>query len=148
MAGDRATSLSGAYMKVTLGTSKVLGPGQYSISGLERRVVDVSEFGVDADIFEFASANGGTISISDATLDPEDAEQNTLRTNCESKIKIPYSVTSGLRLYVNSTSFYTVGTSGHVLVTKAGGVTTDRNGVAKTSFEFQVSGAFMWLTSA
>ena len=145
---DRATSLPGVFMKVTLGTSKILGPSQYSMSGIERRVVDVSEFGVDADIFDFGSASAGTISISDATLDPENAEQNTLRTNCENKIKIPYSITSGLRLYVNSTSFYTVGTSGHVLVTKAGGVTTERNGVAKTSFEFQVSGGFMWLTSA
>ena len=145
---DRATTLSGAFMKITLGaTSKVLGAGQYTISGIERRVTDVSEFGVDADIFEFSSGSGGTISISDAALDPTNPEQQTLETNCKNKVKIPYSVTSGLRLWINSTSFYTVGTSGHVLVTKAGGVTADRNGVAKTSFEFQVSGAFMWLTA-
>ena len=143
---DRATTLSGAFMKITLGaTSKVLGAGQYSISGIERRVTDVSEFGVDADIFEFSSAAGGTISISDAALDVDNPEQNTLRTNCESKIKIPYSVTSGLRIWINSTSYYTVGTSGHLLVTRAGSVNADRNGVAKTSFEFQVSGAFMML---
>ena len=49
---DRATTLSGAFQKVTLGaTSKVLGAGTYSVTGVTRRTVDASEFGVDADIF-------------------------------------------------------------------------------------------------
>ena len=68
---DRATTLSGAFSKVTLGaTSKILGAGKYSISGATRKTVDVSEFGVDVDIFEFASADGGTISLTDVAFDP------------------------------------------------------------------------------
>ncbi len=59
MAGDRATTLSGCFQKVTLGaTSKILGCGKYSISGITRKTVDASEFGVDVDIFEFATADG------------------------------------------------------------------------------------------
>lgn len=145
--GDRATTLSGAFQKVTLGlTTKVLGAGKYSISGIARKTVDVSEFGVDCDIFEFASADGGTITISDVAYDPTDAAQNTLRTNIQDKIKLTGDVTSGLLLWINSTSYLSVGTGGHILLTSAGKVDSDRNGVSRTSFEGKVSGAFMTLT--
>jgi len=40
--GTRATVLKGEFMKVTVGTNKVLGAGRYSISGLTRRTQDVS----------------------------------------------------------------------------------------------------------
>jgi len=53
MVGDRATTLSGSFQKVTLGTSKVLGCGKYSISGATRKTVDVSEFGVDEYVRRF-----------------------------------------------------------------------------------------------
>jgi hypothetical protein len=147
MAGDRATTLSGSFQKVTLGvTSKILGAGKYSISGATRKTVDASEFGVDIDIFEFGSADGGTISLADVSYDPTDAEQNTLRTAVENGTKLNGSTTSGLLLWINSTSYLHVGTSGHILMTSAGKVDADRNGMAKTSFEGKVSGAFMYLT--
>jgi hypothetical protein len=143
---DRATTLSGAFQKVTLGaTSKILGAGTYSISGVTRRTADASEFGVDADIFEFASADGGTISLSNVNYDPTNPEQQTLQSCVENKTKLINSVTSGIRFWINSMSYLTIGTSGTILMTKAGGVEADRNGLAKTSFEGQVSGAFMYL---
>jgi len=144
MAGDRATTLSGSFQKVTLGaTSKVLGAGKYSISGMTRKTMDVSEFGVDIDIFDFASANGGTISLSDVAFDPTDPMQNVLRACAENGTKLINSTTSGIRFWLNSTSYMTVGTSGTILITSAGKVDADRSGVAKTSFEGQISGAFM-----
>jgi hypothetical protein len=147
MAGDRATTLSGSFQKVTLGvTSKILGAGKYSISGATRKTVDVSEFGVDIDIFEFASADGGTISLSDVSYDPTDPQQNTLQGAVTAGTKLNGSTTSGLLLWINSTSYLHVGTSGHILMTSAGKVDADRNGIAKTSFEGKVSGAFMYLT--
>lgn len=143
----RATTLSGAFQKVTLGlTTKVLGCGKYSISGIARRTVDVSEFGVDVDIFEFGAADGGTITLSDVSYDPTDEAQNTLRTNIQSAIKMTGDVTTGLLLWINSTSYLSVGTAGHILLTSAGKVESDRNGASKTSFEGKVSGAFMTLT--
>jgi len=145
MAGDRATTLSGMWQKVTLGaTSKVLGAGKYSISGLARKTVDVSEFGVDIDIFDFASADGGTISMSDMMFDPTDPNQQMFVTNCQNGVKFINSTTSGIRFWLNSTSYMTIGTSGTILITSAGKVDADRNGVAKTSFEGKVSGAFMY----
>ena len=145
---DRATTLSGRFQKVTLGSSasKVLGAGTYTISGITRRTADASEFGVDMDIFEFASADGGTITLADVSYDPTDPAQNTLRTCVLNATKLEASSVSTLRFYINSTSFLCVGTSGHILMTKAGEVRADRNGLAKTSFEGQVSGAEMWIT--
>jgi hypothetical protein len=144
---DRAATLSGSFQKVTLGvTSKILGAGKYSISGATRKTVDVSEFGVDIDIFEFGSADGGTISLSDVSYDPTDPQQTTLQSAVEAGTKLNGSTTSGLLFWINSTSYLHVGTSGHILMTSAGKVEADRNGSAKTSFEGKVSGAFMYLT--
>jgi hypothetical protein len=145
-ATGRAVTLSGSFAKITLGvTSKILGAGKYSVSGMTRKTVDVSEFGVDFDIFEFASADGGTISLTDVAFDPTDPEQNTLRSCVENGTKLIKSVTSGLCIWLNSTSYMTVGTSGNILMTAAGKVDQDRNGVAKTSFEGKVSGAPMMI---
>ena len=145
-ATDRAVTLSGAFQRVTLGvTSKILGAGKYSISGMTRKTVDVSEFGVDFDIFEFASADGGTISLTDVAFDPTDPEQLTLQGCVQNATKLIKSVTSGICFWLNSTSYMTVGTSGNILMTAAGKVDTDRNGVAKTSFEGKVSGAPMMI---
>ena len=144
--GDRATTLSGAFMKVTLGaTSKILGAGKYSLSGITRKTVDVSEFGVDIDIFEFASADGGTITLSDVSYDPTNPEQLTLQNCVENATKLINSTSSGIRFWINSTSYLTVGTSGTILMTSAKKIDADRNGVAKTSFEGKVSGAAMYL---
>ena len=144
---DRAVTLSGSFMKVTLGlTTKVLGAGKYSMSGVTRRTVDVSEFGVDIDIFEFDSADGGTITLSDVNYDPTDASQETLQNAALNKVKIPFSQTSGLHLWINSTSYFRIGTSGHILMTSSRKLDADRNGVGKTTLEGKVSGAAMFLT--
>ena len=144
---DRASTLSGSFQKVTLGpTSKILGAGKFEISGMTRKTVDVSEFGVDIDIFDWASADGGTISLTDVSFDPADPMQNFLRSCAENSIKLIHnSTTSGIRFWVNSTSYMTIGTSGNILITNAGKVSADRNGVAKTDFSGKVSGAIMYL---
>jgi hypothetical protein len=144
---DRAATLTGSFQKVTLGaTSKVLGAGKYEVSGATRKTVDVSEFGVDIDIFEFGSADGGTITLSDVAFDPTDPMQNYLRTCVESGIKLAggYGATSGLHFWLNSSSALVCGTSGNILMTTAGKVSADRNGSAKTDFSGKVSGAFMF----
>jgi len=141
-----AAVLNGRFQKVSLGsTSKLLGAGTYTITGATRKTLDASEFGEDIDIFEFGTADGGTITLSDVLYDPTDPQQNALRTYVEEGTKLGHTSLSNLRLWINSTSYLAVGTSGHILMTKAGEVRADRNGLAKTSFEGQVSGAFMWV---
>lgn len=143
---DRATTLSGSFMKVTLGaTSKILGAGTYTISGVVRRTVETSEFGVDIDTFDFVSASGGTISLDNVSYDPTCPEQLTLENCALNKTKLINSVTSGIRFWINSTSYQTIGTSGEILMTDVKSIAADRNGVAKTSFKGQISGAAMYL---
>lgn len=143
---DRATNLNGAFQKVTLGpTSKILGAGKYSISGMTRKTLDASEFGVDVDIFEWGSADGGTITLSDCNYDPSCPEQVTLQTCLQNQVKLINSVTSGIRFWLNSTSYLACATSGNILITAAGEVNADRSGFAKSKFEGKVSGGYMWV---
>jgi len=142
----RAGVQNGAFQKVTLGaTSKVLGAGVFNISGGQRRLIETSEYGDDPDVYEFGGSNAGTISITGVNFDPDDAEQTTLRNCMTNKTKLINSTTSGPRFWINSTSYYTVGTSGQILITNATEIASDRNNVAKTKFEGQVSQAFMYL---
>jgi hypothetical protein len=146
MCADRATPLYGAFQKITLGaTSKVLGAGKFSLSGNTRKTVDIGEFGVDFDIFGFGSIDGGTISISDATLDITDPMQTVLNDCVLNQTPLINSTTSGPRFWINSSSYYTIGTSGQIMMTSGGKVEADRNGVAKTSYEGKISGAAMYL---
>lgn len=139
----RAATLSGSFMKVTLGiTTKVLGAGKYSYSGYTRSTVDASEFGVDCAIFEFGGVDAGTISLSDVSFDPTDAAQNTLRNCVKNGTKLTGDSSSGLLFWINSTSYLAVGANGNILMTQGGKVDADRNGMAKTSFEGKVSGDF------
>jgi len=143
---DRATTFSGMFQKVTLGiTSKVLGAGTYSLTGTTRTLADASEFGVETNIYEFGCADGGTITISDASYDPTCPEQVTLQSCVEDGVKLVGDSVSGLCLWVSSSSYLRCATTGHILMTKAGGVKADRCGLAKTDFEGQVSGGFMVL---
>lgn len=138
-----ATVLNGKFMKVTIGTYKVLGAGVYSISGLARKTLDSSEYGDDIDKYEFGTADGGTISVNNVLYDPTDTTgQNLLDSACLNYSKFG---SGDLRFYVNSTSYRTVASGGHVLITKSHALESDRNGLGKCSFEGKVSGGAMVL---
>ena len=79
------------------------------------------------------------------SYDPTDPEQLTLNNCVINGTKLINSTTSGIRFWINSTSYLTIGTAGNILMTSAGRVEADRNGAAKTSYEGKVSGAFMYL---
>lgn len=140
---SRATVLNGKFQQVTVGTYKVLGAGKYSISGLSRKTLDASEYGDDIDVFEFGTADGGTISISDVLYDPTDSTgQALLDSACLNYSKFG---SGDLRFYVNSTSYRTVASGGNILITSAYKLDSDRNGLAKCGFEGKVSGGAMVL---
>ena len=142
-----ATVLNGKFSKVTYGTTKILGAGRFSLSGLTRKTIEASEFGDDIDIFEFSTADGGTISITDVLYDPTDSTGQALvdALIAGSLKSLGNNLTSGLRFYINSTSYRQVGTSGHILITGGYKLDIDRNGLAKCGFEGKVSGAPMIL---
>uniref|UniRef100_A0A6H1ZCT9 Uncharacterized protein n=1 Tax=viral metagenome TaxID=1070528 RepID=A0A6H1ZCT9_9ZZZZ len=135
--------LRGRFHKITVGTYALLGASKYSISGLARATLEASEYGDDVDKFEFGTANGGTITISDMLYDPLDSTgQALIDSACLNASKFG---SGGLCFYVNTTSYKTVASGGHMLVTKSHVVESERNGLAKCSFEVQVSGAAMVL---
>lgn len=141
--GTRATVLKGTFQKVTIGTNKVLGAGKYNLSGVTRQTHDVSEFGDDFAVFEFGTADGGTISITDALYDPTDKTGQAL---LDSAILNGSKFGSGdLRFYVNSTSYRTVASGGHILITSGYKLDADRNGLGKSGWEGKVSGGAMVL---
>jgi len=143
-----ALALSGGFQKITLGpTSKVLGAGKFELSGVTRNVANASEFGIDADIFDYVSSDGGTIKITGAIYDPWDESQNALRYYVNNAVKLSNRYANGIRFWLNAKSYLTIGTSGNILMTRAGEVSVDRNGLARTSFEGQVSGAFLYIES-
>jgi len=142
-----ATVLNGKFSKVTYGSTKILGAGVFSLSGMTRKTLESSEFGDDIDVFEFGTADGGTITISNCLYDPTDATgQAMVDALVAGGLKsLGNNLTSGLRFYVNSTSYRQVGTSGHILVTGGYKLDVDRNGLARCGWEGKVSGAPMVL---
>ena len=137
------TVLRGRYHKITVGTYSLLGASKYSISGLARATLEASEYGDDVDKFEFGTANAGTITISDVLHDPTDSTgQMLLDSACRNASKFG---SGGLCFYVNSTQYWTVTSGGYMLITKCLVVESERNGLAKCSFEAQVSGGAMTL---
>jgi hypothetical protein len=139
----RATVLKGEFMKVTIGATKVLGVAKYSISGLARRTHETSEFGDDIDVFEFATADGGTISLTDVLYDPTDTTgQVLLDSACLNYSKFG---SGDLRFYVNSTSYRTVQSGGSMLVILAYKLDADRSGLGRCGFDVKVSGGAMVL---
>ena len=139
--GTRAAVLKGSFSKITVGTYKLLGAGVYSIAGLTRETIDVSEFGDDINVFEFGVADGGTITITDILYDPTDTTgQALLDSACLNYSKFG---PAGLRFYVGSSSYRSVATSGWMLVTKSHATEMARNGLGRCSFEVKVSGGAM-----
>lgn len=142
--GERAAVLKGDIMKVTIGTTKVLGAGRYELSGATRKTIEASEFGDDFDVFEFGTADGGTISLTEVLMDPTDSTGQALLDSA--LLNASKFGSGGLCFYVNSTSYMTVQSGGNILITSGPGkVSVDRNGLARTAWEGKVSGGAMVL---
>lgn len=138
-----ATVLKGIFQKVTVGTHPLLGAGEFSLSGMTREMLDAGEFTDDVTKYEFGVLDGGTITINNVLYDPTDTTgQNLIYSACLNASKFG---SGGLRFYVNSTSYRTVASGGHMLVSKAGALESQRNGLARASFEIKVSGGAMVL---
>lgn len=91
----------GQYCKVALGSTKVLGMGTWTISGISADQIESSEFGDNWKTYEFGMKDGGTISFN-GFFDPADVTgQNALRLANLNNTDI-----TNLRLYVDNTSYF------------------------------------------
>lgn len=143
-------SKTGKDCKVALGSSKVLGIGNWSIDGMSRQEIDDTEFGDQATRYEFGIIDGGTISFAGNAKPGDTTGQDALVEAFDANTDL-----TTLRFYIDATSFYmpcqttgylhpgkTTGAStaiSHVNITSRP-VSVDKGGLLQTSFTGRVSG--------
>ena len=87
--------------KVTLGTSTIVGMGNWAIDGVSIDEFDSSAFGDNWKSFAYGMKDGGTISFS-GHFDPTDTTgQIALQ-----KANLDNTALTSIRLYFNNTSYY------------------------------------------
>ncbi len=135
----------GKIVKVTAGTSAASGTytvaemGTYSVSGFTRDALDSTAFGDDVKEFTFGVGDGGELSFS-GNYDPTDSNgQEYLNSHCSNGSTM---VSGQLRLYIDSTSYLTVG-GGTILLTKVQAIGFDKSGIGTVEFSGKVSGSKM-----
>lgn len=136
----RAAVKTGVLAGVYIGANKVLGANEYTISGLSAGVIAADEFGYAANkSVPDGTFDPGTISMPNVLKDPEDSTgQGLLDAACANGTEYGPDAIKFMR---DATSYYTPGTGGTVIVTKAAGGGLKRNGLEVLSYEFKISGA-------
>ena len=110
---------------------------QWSMSGFSKSALEIpAAFGITVASYRLEdTGKPGTISFQ-GNYDPDDsAGQIALAAVC-----VAGTALTDLYLYVNTSTFWRVGSSGTILVTKADAITLPRSGIGTISFEGQVSG--------
>lgn len=134
---------SGMAAKVTYNAATLAGIGQWTMDGLTRETIEDTSFGDTVKTYVFGFMDGGTLTFSGG-YDPDDSTQGLLDSACVNASLIGGG-TSGLRLYIDNTSYFTPGTSSRLLVTKCRNVDMEKSGLGKISFSAKVSGGPMVL---
>jgi len=135
-------SKSGFAAKVTMGTYTIAGMGTWSMDGVTRETIEDTAFGDTIKSFVFGFMDGGSLSF-DGNYDPADSTgQDILNSACVNASALG---SGSIRLYIDNTSYWTIGSTGELLVTKAKAITMDKNGLGKVSFSAKVSGSEMVL---
>lgn len=132
--------ISGKGGKVMYGSVVVAEITEWSMTGFTEAVTDVATpFGATVKTYiGLHEGDPGTIAFS-GNYDPADSTgQIALATICKAGTSL-----TNLYLYVNTSTFWRVGTGGSIIVTKPDAITLPRSGVGTISFEGQVSGAAM-----
>ena len=129
----------GRWGKVTVGSVTVAGLGNWSIEGISVDQIETSAFGSVWKTFEAGMLDGGTLSFS-GNFDPDDVSgQELLR---DANLNATHM--TSMRFYVDSTSYFeadqtSVSPKSYVVIT-SWNVSTDKSGVAQTTFSGKVSG--------
>ena len=133
---------SGRIASARISTTKITGAGTWSWSGFTREIIEEDSWDLDIKKKHFGVGDGGEITIS-GLYDALDATgQDLLNAAC-----IGSSLFTGgdLRLYVDSTSYWTVDTGHNILITKAPAITMEKSGMGTVEFSAVVSGGTMVL---
>jgi hypothetical protein len=139
--------------KVSLGATKVLGLGNWELSGITADEMDDSEFGDEFKKYEFGQKDGATVKFAGLHKPGDTTGQDVLKVANLNNTDI-----TTLRLYIDNTSYYepcrTTGyfspslTTGqatqisHVNV-RSFNVSKDKSGLDKVDFDCRVSGVMV-----
>lgn len=130
-------AIGGRSGKVMYGSVTLANIKEWSMSGFSKPAIEIpAAFGDTIATYRLEdTGKPGTISFN-GNYDPGDAAgQIALAAVC-----IAGTALTDLYLYVNTSTFWRVGSNGTILVTKADAVTLPRSGIGTISFEGQVSG--------
>ena len=123
------TSKVGYLGKVTLGTNKILGIGNWSMDGMSRAELDDTEFGDDSTSYALGIKDGGTISFSGNHKPSDTTGQIALENAFDEATEL-----TQLRLYIDETSYYVpCQTTGYLSPTKTTGANTKISNVIITA---------------
>jgi len=134
---------AGRNAKVMLGTSIVVGMGNWTMDGYNVDLIDVTAFGDTDKVFDLGFGDAGTLTFN-GNFDPDDAEgQMLLESYGRNKDQI-----TDLYLHIDSASFYMADitsdvSNAYALITKSRSVVMDATNVGKVSFTAKLSGRWV-----
>ena len=126
------TTRSGRIASVYLGTYKVAGQGTWTLGGFTREVIEEDSWDLDVKKKHFGVGDAGTLTFS-GLADPDNTSgQNLLNAAC---LNSSLLISNELKLYIDSTSYWTNTTGHSVLITKCQSITMEKSGMGTIDFE-------------
>ena len=144
------TSKVGYLGKVSLGASKVMGIGNWSMDGMSRAEIDDTELGDDSTKYVLGIKDGGTISFSGNHKPGDTTGQIALENAYDAAAEL-----TDLRFYIDETSYYvpcqttgylhpgmTTGANTAVssVIITSRPISDDKGGLGQVSFTARVNG--------
>ena len=123
---------SGRIASVWYGANKVTGMGTWTLGGFTREVIEEDSWDLDIKKKYFSVGDAGSITFS-GLHDPADATgQLLLDSAC---LNSSLLISNILKLYVDSTSYWTNTTGHFILVTKCQSITLEKSSMGIVDFE-------------
>lgn len=127
----------GKNCKVTLGATKVVGIGNWVLSGVNTDLLDQTQFGDDWKQWAMGQKDGGSVTF-EGLLDPADSTGQTVLRNANANNT---SITD-IRFYVDANSYWIPATTNplsNVLIT-AWDIRAEASGLVRCSFTAKICG--------
>lgn len=127
----------GKDCKVTIGATKIVGMGAWSINGITADQLEDTAFGDDWKTFVYGMKDGGQVSFNGYYDKTDSTGQDILRTANENETEL-----TDLRFYVDDTSYWrpnSTAPASHIIIT-AWDISADKANLVQCSFTGKVSG--------
>lgn len=127
----------GKDCKVTIGSTKIVGLGTWSINGITADQLEDTEFGDDWKTFLYGMKDGGQVSFAGYYDKTDTTGQDVIRTANENGTEL-----TDLRFYVDDTSYWcpnSTAPASHIIIT-AWDISADKANLVQCSFTGKVSG--------